>query len=191
MNRIIVLGNGESRKNLDIKSIVGDSTVIGCNAIVRDYAVDHLVCVDHRMVKESLSSPRCPNSVYTRTEWLSRFKDPRVKPVPSLLEKGTHRWNDPFHWGSGPYAVLLAAQLQTDIVEMYGFDLYSSTNTVNNIYKGTDHYVAETHRPVDPSYWIKQLTDVFNWFPKTKFFIHNKKDWNIPQEWLEPNVTFC
>lgn len=191
MNRIIVLGNGESRQNLDIEQISSGSLVIGCNAIVRDYAVDHLVCVDHRMVKEALLSDNCPDRVYTRVDWLSRFKDHRVTSVPSLPVTGPHRWNDPFHWGSGPYAVLLAAMLGADVIEMYGFDLFSSTNTVNNIYKGTSNYVSETHRPVDPSYWIKQIGDVFCWFPKIKFMIHNNKDWTIPQEWLEGNVTFC
>ena len=43
-----VLGNGESRQQVNVKNLKGIK--IGCNAIIRDYKVDHLICVDRRMV---------------------------------------------------------------------------------------------------------------------------------------------
>ena len=46
------IGNGESRVGIDINNLKGFK--VGCNAIVRDYTVDCLVCVDRRMVTEAL-----------------------------------------------------------------------------------------------------------------------------------------
>jgi len=47
---MIAIGNGESRLEIDIDKIV--DTKIGCNAVVRDHTVEHLVCVDKPMLKE-------------------------------------------------------------------------------------------------------------------------------------------
>ena len=48
---MLVIGNGESRCDINLSEI--NTTKIGCNAIVRDFFVDHLVCVDRRMVDEA------------------------------------------------------------------------------------------------------------------------------------------
>ena len=64
-----VFGNGESRINIDIESLSGMK--FGCNAIMRDYHMDHLVCVDRRMVDEAVKT--VANSltiVYTREDWI-------------------------------------------------------------------------------------------------------------------------
>ena len=50
---MLVIGNGESRENIDLNKI--NTTKVGCNAIMRDFFVDHLICVDRRMVEESIS----------------------------------------------------------------------------------------------------------------------------------------
>jgi len=40
---MLVIGNGESRSGININSI--DQVKVGCNAVYRDYKVDHLICV--------------------------------------------------------------------------------------------------------------------------------------------------
>lgn len=186
---VLALGNGESRSSLDL-NLLKQFTLIGCNAIVRDWPVDHLICVDRRMVKESLISPLCPGKVYTRPDWLKEFKlDSRVCSVPSLPYKSDLRPDDPFHWGSGPYAVLLAATLSDDI-HLVGFDLWSKDKFINNIYKGTDNYNSKDYRSVDPRYWIHQISKVFTCFPDKYFTIYNDLSWNIPESWKLANVNF-
>ena len=59
---MIVLGNGTSRKKINLNLLTGPK--IGCNAIIRDYAVDYLVCCDKKMVKQALASNF--NPIYTR-----------------------------------------------------------------------------------------------------------------------------
>ena len=179
----LIIGNGESRSNVKINDIQGIK--IGCNAIQRDFYVDHLICVDRRMVQQALSA-KYQGKIYTRKDWAQQFVN--VDIVPDLPYEGKERWDEPFQWGSGPYAVLLGAKLSKNI-KMIGFDLYSTNEHVNNIYKDTIGYDASTKNAVDPRYWIHQIEMVFKYYPKTKFTIYNNKDWKCPKNWLFENVS--
>ena len=46
-------GNGNSRKELDVDKFKKHGTVIGCNAIYRDFTPDILVALDSRINHES------------------------------------------------------------------------------------------------------------------------------------------
>ena len=177
---MLVIGNGESRKDIDISKC--DDIKVGCNAIFRDFYVTHLICCDRRMVEEA-QKERNYGSIYTRADWIDQFKLCGL--VPILPYKGNTRLDDPWHWGSGPYAVLLGASISTKWsgapeVHMIGFDL--DTGLYNNIYKGTDNYNDADSSPVDPSYWIYQIDKVFEYFPMVQFYYYNNKEWPTKQE---------
>ena len=181
-----VFGNGESRTSIDIDKLNGPK--IGCNAIHRDYHMDHLVCVDRRMAQEAVDANLKHTQIYTRKDWISWFPQ-GVTTVPNLPYEGEQRWDEPFQWGSGPYAVLLSVTLYNDrTAHLIGFDLHSTTTTVNNVYKGTSNYDKADKRPVDPRYWIHQIGMVFDCFPNTQFKILVKDDWTLPKAWTQPNV---
>lgn len=171
--KLIVAGNGLSRKHLDLSSF----TIIGCNAICRDVDVDYLVACDKRMVKEALA--RCINPIYTRHRWALAFDNKSIHTLPDLPYKGTKRPDEPMNWGSGPYAILLGCQL-SDNIHIAGFDLYSG-----NLYKATSNY---TNKDVDPSYWIYQIAKIFESYPNKTFTILNTDEWILPKEWDQPNV---
>jgi len=183
------IGNGESRKKINIDKLDGPKS--GCNAIYRDYYTDYLVCVDRRMVQESLRAGvnLKDTLIYTRPDWYPQFKTLKVREVPPLPYKGEERWDEPFQWGSGPYAVLIAAiYAKEKYVNLLGFDLYSKTKTVNNIYKDTPNYDDANHRAIDPRYWIHQIGMVFNCYPKVTFTIYQNTGWELPKAWNYPNV---
>jgi len=178
---MLVIGNGESRKGLDLNKYSGIK--VGCNAIFRDHYVNHLICCDRRMVEEA-QKERNYGAIYTRPDWRDQFKLCGL--VPELPYKGDTKLDDPFQWGSGPYAVLLGATISARFspepeIHMVGFDLDSESNTVNNIYKGTENYDDAEASPVDPSYWIYQINKVFENFPDTLFFYYNNKPWPTEQ----------
>ena len=179
---MLVIGNGESRKDIDINKY--GSIKVGCNAIFRDFYVNHLICCDRRMVTEA-QQERNYGAIYTRPDWRDEFKLCGL--VPQLPYKGDTRPDDPWHWGSGPYAVLLGTSIANRFssgnteISMIGFDLYSETKTVNNIYKGTENYEDTESRPIDPSYWIYQIDKVFENFPDTTFYYYNNKPWPTKQ----------
>lgn len=189
---MLVIGNGESRKQINLEDI--SETKIGCNALYRDYYVRHLVCVDRRMVQEAINSNFNDESIiYTRDDWKNYFNNVKhIRTVPDLPYVGSDRWDEPFQWGSGPYAVLLGAKIANkdlEVVKLIGFDLYGNTEgKTNNIYKDTKNYNTSDKRAVDPRYWIHQIGKVFECFPKVTFIIYQEPDWQLPKAWNYPNV---
>jgi hypothetical protein len=142
------------------------------------------------MVDEALKNPNTKNTtIYTRLNWIKEYDlYPRIKPVPDLPYRDIKRVDEPWHWGSGPYAVLLASLYNTD-VHMIGFDLHGNDNLVNNVYKGTANYLTPDKPKVDPSYWVYQIGKIFEYSPKTNFTIYNLEHWQLPREWTFPNVN--
>lgn len=193
MSHALVIGNGESRSQINIESYENYIT-IGCNAIHRDVCVDHLICCDRRMAEEATNNSATVNTIiYVRPHWFHYFrkikKNKNVKLLPELPYSGEGKKDDPEHWGSGCYAVLLAAALDCDNIELIGFDLYSSDNKVNNIYKDTINYSKSDAHSVDPSYWIYQISKVFSHYQHINFIVKNKSNWAMPIEWQKKNVT--
>lgn len=186
---MLIIGNGESRQNINLLEI--EDIKIGCNAICRDHKVDHLICVDRRMVQEAVNL-QYTGTVYTRQDWVNSFKEHKnVTTVPDVPYDGDIRMDQPFQWGSGPYAVLLGANMSTNskfTLRLVGFDLFSETGSVNNIYKDTLHYDEGTKDAIDPRYWIYQIGKVFECFPKNKFIVYQKSGWKLPNQWRLGNV---
>jgi len=56
MSAVFVLGNGESRKSVDLNVLKTKGTVYGCNALYRDFTPDALICVDGGMMHEVYES---------------------------------------------------------------------------------------------------------------------------------------
>lgn len=196
MSKVAVIGNGESRRNVNLQLLKTDCTLIGCNAIHRDIVVDHLICVDRRTAEEANNNPSNKNTlIYVREDWFKYYwkikKNKNTRQVPTIPFTGPSKKDQPEHWGSGGYAILLAAQLGFDDIELYGFDLYPTLQgTVNNIYKGTEHYVKANSHAVDYSFWVYQISKIFDYYKNSKFVIRNTPDWKFPDEWKNFNVEF-
>ena len=101
-------------------------------------------------------------------------------------------------WAAGPCSGYVACKKETpDEVYLIGHDLYSHTINVNNIYAGTPHYVTKEHNPTPAVNWVLQWKQLFDWFPKTKFYKVNtaldgrdKTCTKIP-EWKDtPNLEY-
>jgi len=190
-NEIWVIGNGESRKTFDLHSI--DSHIIGCNAIHREFVCDQIVAVDRRMVTEIVANADYTNiPVSTRPNWIGDFTQyPNVKLLPELPYKGPERRDDPWHWNTGPFAIVIACYMNPKTVNLLGFDLYSVNNKLNNVYKDTRNYGKTKDTPVDHSYWLYHLKRIYDCFPEINFVIHNVENWQMPSEWMDTkNLTF-
>lgn len=194
-NKAVVIGNGESRLSINLETYKLTHTLIGCNAIHRDISVTHLVCCDKRMVNEATSNRDIlETKIYVRECHFHYFrkikKNKNIIALPNLPYVGTTKKDNPDNWGSGCYAVLVAINLGFKQIELIGFDLYSTNNYTNNVYKGTEHYSKLTDRPIDPSYWVYQLSKIFSCFPEVTFIVKNHFNWKMPTEWQKDNVKF-
>ena len=52
MNRVFCIGNGESRKSLDLLQLKPHGKIYGCNALYRDFTPDVLIAVDMGIMHE-------------------------------------------------------------------------------------------------------------------------------------------
>jgi hypothetical protein len=194
-SKVLVIGNGESRRPVNLEEFVIDFSTIGCNALHRDFIPDILVCCDRRMAEEATKNPLTKKTeIYVRHDWYHFFrkikKNKNVKKVPDLPYKGNERKDDPINWGSGGYAILIAA-MGFDEIYLIGFDLWANTNSkVNNVYKDTTNYSDADNDAVDPSYWIYQISKIFTLFRDKKFYIINDNQWHMPEPWKRSNVEF-
>lgn len=184
IERIDIIGNGESRTGIDFNSF--NTYKIGCNAAYRDFNINCLVAVDRRMVEEAVDVG-FSRSIYTRRDWASSFAAyGNVKILPDLPYKGTLKQDDPWHWGSGPHACNLAAAMSPREIHLWGFDLWSKTDAINNVYKGTKNYDPVAHHAIDPRFWIYQLAKCFEHYPEVKWTQHQTLGWKKPNEWKIP-----
>ena len=212
LDNCLVVGNGESRKNIDLNQIKKDYTVIGCNALFRDVISDYLVCCDRRMVEEAVNNLKNTDvKIYIRDDWFQYYteikKNKNILELPEIPYTPKYRQDEKRNWGSGTYGLLIAAQLGFKNVTLLGFDLYPISKdsykiknggyvysykqeTVNNIYKDTANYSNSTSQAVDPSNWIYQISRVFSLYPTINFNIINNSDWIMPKEWNYSNVSF-
>jgi hypothetical protein len=108
--------------------------------------------------------------------------------LPKIPYKGEDRADRPEHWGSGPYALLVAATLEFKQINLLGFDLYGVNGKVNNIYKNTENYALDSKHAVDHSYWVYQISKIFDLFPDIHFNVYNRSSWAMPDRWIKHNV---
>lgn len=191
----LVIGNGESRKNINLETFKEHYTLIGCNALCRDIILDHLVVCDKRMMEEAVNHANTSTStVHVRDDWYHYYrkikKNKNVMCLPDIPYTGTSKPDEKRNWGSGTYAVLISAQMNFSNIFLLGFDLYDSNSRVNNIYKDTANYSPSTSQPIDPAYWIYQCSQVFKHNQNKNFTIVNKTEWNFPESWRQKNVEF-
>jgi len=76
IDKAVCLGNGKSRQELDLVKMKDYATVIGCNAIYRDFQCDILVALDSRMSHEVYRSGYAHKSICYLGYWT---------PVPNVV----------------------------------------------------------------------------------------------------------
>jgi len=67
LDSVFVLGNGPSRKNIDISKL--DGTVIGCNACYRDFTPDVICATDAGIMSDIIESGYDGQCYFTHNSW--------------------------------------------------------------------------------------------------------------------------
>lgn len=152
-----VLGNGISRRHIDVDTLIKLGTVYGCNALYRTHTPHVLVATDQpisTMIQETGYSAK--HKFYTR------------RPINNL---GAHRVPQPyFGFSSGPIAIGIAAGDKHKTIYMLGFDMGPAANGLfNNVYADTEFYKQTSAQPTFSGNWVKQLVSVTKDFPNQQF----------------------
>ena len=102
-------------------------------------------------------------------------------------------------WACGASSGWVALNQNKDLKELYliGHDLYSNTDTVNNMYKSTQNYANEKNKPIPSVNWINQWAELMREFPKVKFIKVNpdgiRGNTNVNsniKEWSSKNLDY-
>ena len=157
MTPVFVLGNGVSRKAIDLETLKLRGIIYGCNALYRDFVPEVLVATD-RLIAEQIQ-----NTGYSKDH---KFYTRR--PIPGL--GGLVIPQQYFGFSSGPAAVGLAASARYKTVYLLGFDLGpSQVGKFNNVYADTEFYKKSSAVPTYTGNWSRQIAKVCSEFPKTSF----------------------
>ena len=172
-----VLGNGESRRGIDINDLKEKGTVFACNAVYRTHRPDFLIAVDPKMIFE-IAETDYP--VHNKV-W-SNF-NAQYNKHPKILNH--INWFKPsLGWSSGPTALRMACEHGFKEIYILGFD-YQGLNqgkrfTLNNIFGDTRNYKKRND----------EATFYGNWMNQTKRCLQDFKDVQfhrvIPKGWFKP-----
>lgn len=161
-----VIGNGQSRKNIDLEALRNyDRPIFGCNALYRDFEPDMLILGDKPILEEAKAAGVRNYVGVRRGTGACLLKDGTP-----LLTLPTFPDNRDFNWYSGVAAVwyLKHSYPNIDTVFLLGFDFEGRVDgEINNLYIGTSCYpVGDT---MNSDTHISSLGSVFGLFPETTF----------------------
>jgi hypothetical protein len=135
MNTAFIIGNGTSRKGFDLTRLKPYGTVIGCNALYRDYPdfslPDFLVSIDDGIIAEITASD------FPKDRFIVPPMDERWEPAECNI--GRPRSN------AGVNAMREAIKMGHNQLICLGFDflIADRDQSVSNVYDGTNNYGME------------------------------------------------
>jgi len=168
-----VIGNGTSRKPINLEDLHSIGKTYACNAVYRTFSPDYLIAVDVKMILEINKAGyqhknavwTNPNKSYAKIQNLNYFQ-------PS---KG---------WSSGPTALWLASEHSYDKIYILGFDFrgLNEGKMFNNIYADTANYKKSTDSATFFGNWMRQTTNVIKSNPDIEYVRVIAPDNYCPEE---------
>ena len=172
-----VLGNGESRRGIDIDDLKEKGTVFACNAEYRTHRPHFLVAVDPKMMLE-----------IGETEYMLHNKvwsnfNAQYNKHPRIMDHCN--WFKPsLGWSSGPTALRMACDKGFKEIYILGFDYQGHKEgnryTLNNMFGDTRNYKKKKEEATFYGNWMNQTKRCLQDFKDVKF--HRV----IPKGWFQP-----
>ena len=176
-----VLGNGQSRRGIEINELKEKGTVFACNAVYRTHQPDFLIAVDPKMILEIAET----DYMLHNKVW-SNF-NAQYNKNPKILNHVN--WFKPsLGWSSGPTALRMACEHGFREIYILGFDYQglaekngkNNRYRLNNIFGDTRNYKKNNDEATFYGNWMNQTKKCLKDFPDTKF--HRV----IPKGWFKP-----
>lgn len=140
---VFIIGNGTSRESFDLERLRPIGTIIGCNALFRDFSPDILVSIDSKMITEISKSGYA-------LENFCIIPGNRTAKLAGAASWRTDRFNT-----SGCFAMRLVSLLMNPVrCYMLGMDGYPG-----NVYDSTQNYSDNTLQNFNgiSSFYMKTL----------------------------------
>jgi hypothetical protein len=169
-----VIGNGVSRRSIDLQPLRKYGKIYGCNALYREFDPDVLIAVDTKMILE-IDKARYQHRVPVWTN-----------PNKSYAKmSGFNFFNPSKGWSSGPTALWKSSEEGFEEIYILGFDyqgIGENNQTVNNIYAGTVNYKKTHERATYYGNWLKQTVTTIQKNSKTRYIRVIEDNGFVPKE---------
>ena len=175
-----VLGNGESRKGIEINDLMERGKVYACNGVYRTHRPDYLVAVDPKMLLEIAEGDYLlHNKVWSNFNAQYQKNEKIMNHV---------QWFKPsLGWSSGPTALKMACDHGHKDIYILGFDYKGHKQDdkgnvfkFNNLFKDTRNYKRSKDEATFYGNWMNQTKRCLQDYPDTQF--HRV----IPEGWFKP-----
>ena len=171
-----VLGNGTSRKSIDLNQLKNKGTIYGCNALYREFEPDYLVAVDTKMILEiNKAGYQHSHNVWTNPNRSFNGMN------------GFNFFNPSKGWSSGPTALWLASTHDVQDIFILGFDYQGINDKINNIYADTTNYKKSHERETYHGNWLKQTCITCQKFSKKRYIRVLGENAFVPKEFSNIN----
>jgi len=166
-----VLGNGTSRKTINLNELKRKGITFGCNALYREFSPNYLIAVDTKMILEISQA----GYQHQQQVWTNRNKN--FKKI-----KGLNFFQSDKGWSSGPTALHFASTTDVEDIYILGFDFIGIENKINNIYAGTYNYKRIDEHATFHGNWLRQTLITCQKFSKKRYIRVLGENGYIPQE---------
>jgi len=176
-----IIGNGPSRKAIDLNGLKATGQTYGCNALYRDFIPDFLFMVDSKMSKRIVD-----DKVYEKCIcYAPALEVNRYPGTLSLIPR------NPF-WASGKAAAWTACMHGHKNLYLMGFEFQDKgPGQFNNIYQGTECYGPRNDKAFY-NIWFQQLRFLIKMRPYCNFtLVHDNppEQFNNLQDGIGYNNT--
>lgn len=180
INNALIVGNGLSRKNIDIPSLKKYATIYGCNALYRDFpefdVPDYLIAIDQPIIDE-INNSDFPKDRFIVPPYDEQFEPKECNPTRPRSNAGMNAMIEAIRHGhTNLYCI--------------GFDFFVRDRdfSTKNIYDGTNNYGPEHRASYEDN---MNRVKYFDWFaqknPDVTFWVvfneqvgfHNVKAKNV------------
>ena len=156
------IGNGPSRKNIDLTKLKETGQTYGCNALYRDFLPDFIFSVDAKMTQKMVQ-----DEVGLKTVHYAPSLEVNRKQAKGMLHLIP---NNP-HWISGNQAFWTAGVHGHKNIYLLGYDFREyGKGQLNNIYQDTENY-GERHSDTVFDGWLKQFRDMLKMRPYVNYIM--------------------
>ena len=174
-----VLGNGQSRKGLDINDLKEKGTVFACNAVYRTHRPHFLIAVDPKMILEIAET----DYMLHNKVW-SNFNQQYAKNTKIMDHVN---WFKPsLGWSSGPTALRMACEHGFKEIYILGFDYQGLQDgkrfKLNNIFGDSRNYKRHKDEATFYGNWMNQTKRCLQDFQDVKFTRVIPKGWFQPKD---------
>lgn len=179
MEVAFVLGNGESRKGIQIEELKKIGKVFACNGVYRSDTPDVLVAVDPKMLLEIAENDYMDNNVVWSNYNAMYEKHSKI------MEK-VQFFQPSLGWSSGPTALKYAADHNPKTIYILGFDYQGHSDKqnkkFNNLFKDTRNYKKSNEDATFFGNWMNQTKRVLKDYPNIEFVRVTPRGWFRPND---------